>query len=95
MFARVSTYKMRPESIAEAEAKVQKLLPKILGMAGMVTFTNAIDAEGNGIVVSVVESEEQSDANAEQVEKIWSEFSDFLLGPPEVSGYRVVAHETK
>ena len=39
MFARISTYKMKPESIAEAEAKVQALLPAILGMDGMVTFT--------------------------------------------------------
>ena len=94
MFARISKYKMKPESIADAEAKVQKLLPKILGMDGMVTFTNAIDAEGNGIVVSIVESKEQSDMNAEQIAKIWSEFSDFLLGPPEVSGYRVIAHKS-
>jgi hypothetical protein len=94
MFARISTYKMKPESIAEAEAKVQKLLPTILGMDGMVTFTNVIDAEGNGVVVSVVESETHSNANAEQVAKIWSEFSDYLLGPPEVNGYRVIVHES-
>jgi hypothetical protein len=85
---------MKPESIAEAEAKVQKLLPTILGMDGMVTFTNVIDAEGNGLVVSIVESEAQSDMNAEQVAKIWAEFSDYLLAPPEVSGYRVVAHKS-
>ena len=94
MFARISTYKMKPESIAEAEAKLQGLLPTILGMDGMVTFTNVIDAEGNGVVVSIVESEAQSDQNAEQVAKIWSEFSDYLLEPPEVSGYRVLAHES-
>jgi hypothetical protein len=94
MFARVSTYKMKPESIAEAEARVHKLLPTILGMDGMVTFTNVIDAEGNGIVVSVVESEAQSDMNAAQIAKIWSEFSDYLIGPPKVSGYRVIAHKS-
>ena len=94
MFARISTYKMKLESIAEAEAKVQKLLPTILGMDGMVTFTNVIDAEGNGVVVSIVASEAQSEMNSEQVAKIWSEFSDYLLGPPEVSGYRVIAHQS-
>lgn len=94
MFARISTYKMKPESIAEAEAKVHNLLPKILGMDGMVTFTNVIDSDGNGVVVSIVESEAKSDMNAEQVAKIWAEFSDYLLGPPTVKGYRVVAHES-
>ncbi len=94
MFARISTYKMKPESIADAEAKLQELLPTILGMDGMVTFTNVIDAEGNGVVVSVVESEAQSDMNAEQVAKIWAEFGDYMLGPPEVRGYRVIAHKS-
>jgi hypothetical protein len=42
-----------------------------MGMDGMVAFTNAIDAEGNGVIVSVVESEEKSDAHREQVERIW------------------------
>ena len=54
MFARVSTYRMKPESIADAEKKLQELMPTIMGMDGMVTFTNAIDADGNGVVVSVV-----------------------------------------
>lgn len=94
MFARVSTYKMKPESIADAEAKLQDLLPTIMGMDGMVSFTNAIDAAGNGVIVSVVESEEKSDANREQVERIWAEFSDFLTEPPAITGYRVVAHES-
>ena len=94
MFARVSTYRMKPESIADAEKKLQELMPTIMGMDGMVTFTNAIDADGNGVVVSVVESEEKSAGNREQVEKIWAEFRDFLVEPPVVSGYRVIAHDS-
>lgn len=85
---------MKLESIAEAEAKAQELLPTIMGMDGMVTLTNVIDAEGNSIVVLAVESEAQSDIKAEQVAKICSEFSDCLLGPPEINGYRVVAHNS-
>lgn len=92
MFARISTYKMKTESMADAEAKLQELMPRIMEMDGMVTFTNAIDADGNGVVVSVVESEEKSNANREQVEKIWAEFSDYLTEPPAVAGYRVIAH---
>lgn len=94
MFARISTYKMNPESVADAEAKLQELMPKIMGMDGMVTFTNAVDADGNGVVVSVVESEEKSNANQEQVAQIWAEFSDYLTEPPVIGGYRVLAHES-
>ena len=94
MFARISTYKMKPESVAAAEAKLQKLLPKIMGMDGMVSFTNAIDADGNGVVVSVLESEEQSNANSQKVQEVWAEFADALVEPPVVGGYRVIAHDT-
>ena len=94
MFARISTYKMNPESVADAEAKLQELMPKIMGMDGMVTFTNAVDADGNGVVVSVVESEEKANANQEQVAQIWAEFSDYLTEPPVIGGYRVLANES-
>ncbi len=94
MFARITTYKMKPESVSAAEAKLQDMMPTIMGMEGMVSFTNAIDAEGNGVVVSVVESEEKSNANQEQVGKIWAEFSSFLAEPPVMAGYRVMVHDS-
>ncbi len=94
MFARISTYKMNPESVAEAEAKLQQLMPEIMGMDGMLSFTNVVDADGNGVVVSVVESEDKSNSNRERVANIWSEFNAYLTEPPAVRGYRVLAHES-
>lgn len=94
MFARISTYKMKPESVAEAEAKLQKLMPTIMSMNGMISFTNAIDAAGNGVVVSVVESEETSNENKAEVAKIWAEFSQYMTEPPVIGGYRVLAHQS-
>lgn len=94
MFARISRYKMKPESIADAEAKLQRLMPTIMRMDGMVAFTSAVDADGNGVIVSVVESEEKSDANREQVEGLWAQFRGFLMEEPEIAGYRVVVHES-
>jgi len=94
MFARISTYKMNPEFVADSEAKLLELMPTIMSMEGMLTFTNAVDADGNGVVVSVVESEEKSNANQEQVAKIWAEFSGYLTEPPVIGGYRVLAHES-
>ena len=92
MFARITTYKMHPEKIAEAETTLADLLPQIMSMNGLKSFTNVIDEEGNGVICSVVESKELSDANQEQVAKIWSAFSDFLSEPPSMKGYRVLAH---
>lgn len=95
MFARVTTFKMNPESIPEAEAKLKTMLPSIMDMDGMVNFLDAVDADGNGVVVAVVESEEKSNANQEQVAKIWAEFNDYLTEPPKMNEYRVLVHESK
>ncbi len=94
MFARVSTFKLKKEQIAEAEALLNEMMPKIMAMPGLKTFTNVIDEEGNGVVVSVTESKESSDANQESVAKIWAAFSEYLNEPPSVSGYRVLAHQS-
>jgi quinol monooxygenase YgiN len=94
MFARISTFNMKPESIADAEAKIAELMPTVMAMDGMVTFTLTINADGSGVVVSVIESEEQSNANQEQVAALWAQFGDFLAAPPEVTGYRVLQHQS-
>ncbi len=94
MFARVTTFRMKPDRIAEAEAKLNELIPQIMSMPGLKSFTNVIDSEGNGVVMSVVESEEISNANQEQVAQIWAAFSDFLSEPPSANGYRVLSHQS-
>ena len=95
MFARVSTFKMKPDRITEAETKLNELMPQIMSMPGMKSFTNVIDSDGNGVVLSVVDSEDVSNANQEQVAQIWAAFSEFLLEPPSVNGYRVIAHQSR
>ena len=94
MFARVSTYKMKPEKIADAEEKLNEMMPQIMSLSGLKSFTNVIDEEGNGVVLSVIESKEISDANQEQVAQIWSAFSEHLAEPPVINGYRVMVHSS-
>ena len=94
MFARVSTFKMKPEKIADAENQLNKMMPQIMSLPGMKSFTNVINEDGSGVVMSVVESEEISNANQERVAQIWDVFSDHLAEPPVVNGYRVMVHSS-
>lgn len=91
MFARITNYKMKPESIDAAMALLEQLKPQIMGMPGMVRFINAIDENGAGCVVSVVESQEISDANQEAVQAMWANFAEFLESPPTPQGFGVIA----
>ena len=93
MFARVTSYRMKPGSIAEAEALLNSVKPEIMAMPGMLNFINVIDADGNGYVVAVVDSEETSNANQEMVQAMWARFADYLAEPPQAGGYRVMMNE--
>jgi len=94
MIARISKYKMKPDSIAAAEALLNKLKPQIMGLSGTRNFVNVVDDDGNGYVIAVVESEEIANSHADAVQSIWAQFADFLEGAPEVSQYRVLMSET-
>lgn len=91
MFTRITSYKMKPETLAEATALLEQLKPQVMAMPGMVRFINAHDDTGAGYVVSIVDSEEASDANHEAVQAMWANFAQFLEEPPVPKGFAVIA----
>lgn len=95
MFARVTHYKMNPESRETATTTLNQMKEKIMALPGMVHFVNMMNSDGSGCVVSVVESQEISDANQEAVGEIWAVFADHLEGTPEAAGFDVIANWSK
>lgn len=92
MFARITPFKMKPDALKKASEMVKGMESEIMGMPGMMHFTCSMDAEGNGYIVALVESEERSNANMPKVKEIWAKFFEMLETPPEPRGYPVVAH---
>jgi hypothetical protein len=91
MFARVTNYKMKPGSKDAATVIMNSLKSEIMGMPGIHNFINVMNDDGSGCVISVVESEETSNANAAKVAELWGAFSDHLEAAPNAVGYDVVA----
>lgn len=91
MFARVTKYQMKPDSKDAAKALMHQLKGEIMSMPGMHSFTNVMNDDGSGYVVSVVESEEISNSNAPKVAELWGHFADHMMAPPEPVGYDVIA----
>ncbi|MGB8621704.1 MAG: hypothetical protein WCD16_02695 [Paracoccaceae bacterium] len=79
----------------DAVAMLQKVKPQIMALDGMKHFINVMDDDGNGYVISLVESAETSEANRKQVDAIWANFNSFLAQSPEPGGFRVLMDETK
>ena len=94
MFARISRYRMKPESVDAAMALLNELKPQIMSLPGMLNFINVINEDGSGYVVSVVESEEISNANQDKVQAIWARFADHLAEPPVIEGFNVLMNES-
>lgn len=92
MFARVTHYKMKPESVSTAKTLMEELKPRIMALEGLKTFVNAINEDGSGCVMSLIDSRETSDANAAHVSALWAEFADHLEEPPKATGYEIYAN---
>ena len=92
MFARVTKYKMKPGSREAATALMNQLKGEIMGMPGMHNFVNVMNDDGSGYVISIVENEATSDANAEKVKALWGQFSEHLESVPTPEGYDVIAN---
>lgn len=93
MFARVTRYRMKPEAVEAAVQKVKSMKPQIMALPGMINFINVINDDGNGYVISVVDSEETSNANQDKVQAIWAQFADDLAEAPVAEGYSVIMNE--
>ncbi|NNF91042.1 MAG: hypothetical protein HKM96_06640, partial [Boseongicola sp.] len=71
MFARITPYKLKSGTVDAATARARELKDEIMALPGLIEFTNAVNADGSGYIVSLVESREISDSNAERVREIW------------------------
>ncbi len=92
MFARVTPYKMKPGTREAATKKLNAMKDTIMGMSGMKDFINVMNADGSGYVIAVIESEAQSNANAETVKAAWGQMAEFLEAMPTPQGYDVVVN---
>jgi len=94
MFARLTAYKMRRGSKDEATQMMNALRAQIMAMPGMIQFTNIMNGDGRGYILTLVESEAQSDANAAKVAALWANFAPFMEAVPTAEGFQVEAHWT-
>ncbi len=90
MFARITPYKMKSDSIDAATEMMHSLKDQIMSLDGVHQFMNVMQSDGSGYVISVVESEEASDKNADQVRALWANFGPYLEAIPTPEGYDVL-----
>ena len=96
MYARITQFRMKPEDVDAATSNLEEMKPRILALPGMQHFIHVANEEGNGYVISLIDSEAVSNPGNEQIKAIWSDFSQHLAAPPEAPvTFRVIANWEK
>ena len=88
MYARVSRYRMKPESFAEAQRRVEEMRPQIAAIPGLRAWRNVgRESDATGVVFAIYDDQATAEAAQSVANEIWAEFADHLAGPPETEGY--------
>jgi hypothetical protein len=95
MHARITRYKMKPGSTDAARALQDKLKDQIMGLPGMRHFYNAMNEDGSGYIISLLEPGEVAADNPERVKAIWANFSELLEAMPTPESYELIADWSK
>jgi len=95
MFARITRFQLKPGTRDAAMATMESMKADIMALPGLKEFINVMNEDGKGYVVSVVETRELSDANADKVTALWKRMADHLAEIPQPEGFDVGAHWTK
>ncbi len=92
MQARITRFKMRPESAAAARALMQDMRAEIMGLPGMLHFMAVMNDDGSGYTISTIEDEAGGSAESvDRVRAIWHRFADHLESAPEPEIFGVFA----
>ena len=95
MFARLTAYQMRQGAKEEATDVMNSLREQIMAMPGILEFTNILGTDGAGYILTIAESEAQSNANAAKTAALWAKFAPYMVALPKAQGYEVMANWIK
>jgi hypothetical protein len=95
MFARVTPFKMKPDSREEAQDIMARLKDQIMGLQGIQHFVCSMNDDGSGYIFALVTSKEEAEANQPRVKEIWGNFSHLLEKQPKAEGFEVVQEWVK
>lgn len=95
MHARITHYKMKAGSNAEARKILERVKSEIMALPGIRQFYNAMAEDGSGCIVSLFEPAELTEDSADRVEKVWANFSHLLEKALKPETFEVIADWSK
>jgi hypothetical protein len=94
VYARVTTFAVKPEKEDEAAQLAIHLLPaKLRTVPGLKQFIDLTREGGSGLTIAIYESKEVADAALPKLREILGRFQDMRTSLPVVTEYEVLLDE--
>ena len=91
MQARITRFKMRPESAGEARALMESLKGEIMGQPGVRHCMIVMNPDGAGHVVAMIDEAGSSPEAVDRLRALWHRFHDHVEEAPSPEIYEMVA----
>lgn len=94
MYARITTFQCDPSRLDDLSAKLDEIRAQAKAISGVLDVYTVWRADGKGVTTGIYVSQADAEAATSQVQAIWSEFADILVGAPSADAYENVVHLT-
>ncbi len=94
MYARITTYQCDPARLDDLTAKLDGIKVQVKAISGVMEVYSAWRADGNGVTAAIYESQAAAEAATPQVQAIWADLADLLVGAPNAETFENVVHIT-
>ena len=94
MYARITTYHCKPETMDDAIVLFEKMKPEIMAISGLKHMFKTGNKDGNCALVAIYENREAAEAAMDTVRAFFARFAEYIDSAPQPLGYEVLVHGT-
>lgn len=94
MYARITTYHCKTETMDDAIALVEKLKPEMMEIPGLKHLFSTGNEDGNCALIGIYENREAAEAAMDTVRALFARFAEYIDSELQPHGYEVLVHGT-
>ncbi len=94
MYARMVTFQVKPDKLADARARLEQLAPDVTKkIKGLREFISLVRDDGKVVNLSIFDTQSDAYASVPRVMQVREQFADMLASRPTPEEFEVLVHE--
>lgn len=94
MYARITKYHCKTETMDDAIALFKKMKPEIIAIHGLKHWFSTGNKDGNCVLIGIYENREAAEAATDTVRALFARFAEYIDSELQPLGYEVLVHGT-